>query len=124
MKNSVTTTRSGLQYETLVEVDSDQHPRGNDTLEIHYHGTFIDGTVFDSSIERGQPIDIKLWDAIPGWTEGLKLMSPGDKYRFYIPSRLGYGRTRKDNIPPHSVLIFEIEFLANKAKRNSKRKKK
>jgi len=112
-REGVSKTRSGLQYEILAEGStSTEKVRGKHTIELHYHGTLWDGTVFDSSIERGQAINVRLWDVIPGWSEGLKLMSPGDKYRFYIPSRLAYGSEGTKTVPPYSPLIFEIEVLS------------
>jgi FKBP-type peptidyl-prolyl cis-trans isomerase len=122
-REGITTTRSGLQYEILAKGDSDQLPRPKDIIEIHYHGTLSDGTVFDSSLMRGQTMDIRLWDVIPGWVEGIKLMSPGDKYRFYIPSNLAYGSKGNGVIPRYTVLIFEIELVALKEKTRGKRKK-
>ncbi len=121
-REGVITTRSGLQYEVLEKGSSSQTPRSRDVIEIHYHGTLTDGTVFDSSLMRGQTIDIRLWDVIAGWTEGIKLMSPGDKYRFYIPSNLAYGSKGNGAIPGHAVLIFEIELIALKEKSRGKKK--
>ena len=121
-KQGVIATQSGLQYEILAEGDSEQRVSSRDTIELHYHGTFLDKTVFDSSLMRGKPIEIRLWDVIAGWSEGLKLMSPGDKYRFYIPSKLAYGSSETGAIPAFSTLIFEIELLSLKGKkRNSKK---
>ena len=105
-------TRSGLLYEILKKGASSETIRGKHIIELHYHGTLTDGTVIDSSILRGEPITIRLWEVIPGWSEGLKLMSPGDKYRFYIPSRLAYGSEGVSSVPPYSTLIFEIEALS------------
>lgn len=123
-RDGITVTRTGLQYEVLKKGNSDQTPRSKDVIEIHYHGTLADGTVFDSSLMRGQTIDIRLWDVIPGWTEGIKLMSPGDKYRFYIPSNLAYGSKGNGAVPGYAVLIFEIELIALKEKTKISRKKK
>jgi FKBP-type peptidyl-prolyl cis-trans isomerase len=112
-REGVSKTQSGLQYEILEEgATSTEKVRGKHTIELHYHGTLWDGTVFDSSIERGQPITVRLWDVITGWSEGLKLMSPGDKYRFYIPSRLAYGSEGTKTVPPYSPLIFDIKVLS------------
>ena len=122
-REGIKITKSGLQYEILAKGDSDQLPRPKDIIEIHYHGTLTDGTVFDSSLMRGQTMDIRLWDVIPGWVEGIKLMSPGDKYRFYIPSNLAYGSKGNGVIPRYTVLIFEIELVALKEKTRGKRKK-
>ncbi len=115
-RKGVVATRSGLQYEVIRKGDSDRVPRSKDIIEIHYHGTLIDGTVFDSSQMRGEPIDIRLWEVIPGWAEGIKLMSPGDKYKFYIPSNLAYGSKGNGAIPGHAALIVEIELLRLKEK--------
>ncbi|MEJ2043855.1 MAG: FKBP-type peptidyl-prolyl cis-trans isomerase [Reinekea sp.] len=111
-KDGVTTTDSGLQYEVMTKGDSDEHPSAESTVQVHYHGTLIDGTVFDSSVDRGEPIDFPLNGVIAGWTEGVQLMSPGDKYRFFIPADLAYGDSQASPlIPPGSTLIFEVELL-------------
>jgi len=111
-REGVFTTESGLQYEPIKEGDGPM-PVDTSTVTVHYHGTLIDGTVFDSSVERGEPATFKLNQVIPGWTEGLQLMSVGSKYKFYIPSELGYGpRPRSNAIPPNAVLIFEVELLS------------
>lgn len=113
----VKTTASGLQYVVITEgADADApKPSATDTVSVHYHGTLIDGTVFDSSVERGEPLSIPLNGVIPGWTEGLQLMNVGDKYRFFIPSNLAYGESGADPIPPNSALIFEVELLGIEA---------
>lgn len=112
-RDGVLETRSGLQYEILKKgTASTEKVRGKHTIELHYQGALADGTVFDSSTARGRPISVRLWDVIPGWSEGLKLMYPGDKYRFYIPSRLAYGSEGTNVVPPYSPLIFEIEVLS------------
>ena len=116
-QEGVRKTRSGLLYEILRNGDSEETIRPKHTIELHYHGTLPDGTVVDSSILRGEPFTIRLWEVIPGWSEGLKLMSPGDKYRFYIPSRLAYGSDGFGSVPPYSPLIFEIEVLSISQKR-------
>jgi len=110
----VKTTASGLQYLPLTESKdaSAPKPKETDTVKVHYHGTLVDGTVFDSSVERGEPISFPLNGVIPGWTEGLQLMNVGDKYRFFIPAELGYGAQGAGPIPPNSTLIFEVELLA------------
>lgn len=110
---SVKTTNSGLQYEVLREGKPDGlKPRAIDKVKVHYHGTLIDGTVFDSSVERGTPAEFELGSVISGWTEGLQLMPIGSKYKFYIPANLGYGnRSAGGKIKANSVLIFEVELL-------------
>ncbi len=113
----VKTTASGLQYLVVTE-GSDANapkPKETDTVRVHYHGTLIDGTVFDSSVERNEPISFPLNGVIPGWTEGLQLMNVGDKYRFFIPSELGYGANGAGPIPPNSTLIFDVELLGIEA---------
>lgn len=109
----VTTTASGLQYQVLTSADDAAAPRptASDTVSVHYHGTFIDGTVFDSSVERGEPISFPLNGVIAGWTEGVQLMKVGDSYRFFIPSDLGYGPQGAGPIPPNTTLIFDVELL-------------
>lgn len=109
----VKTTASGLQYLVLTEgKDADApKPSATDTVSVHYHGTLIDGTVFDSSVERGEPISFPLDGVIPGWTEGVQLMNVGDKYRFFIPSELAYGENGAGQIAPNSTLIFDVELL-------------
>ena len=111
-KEGVITTLSGLQYEVMHKGDAIEHPKATDTVTVHYHGTLIDGTVFDSSVERGQSIDFPLNRVIPGWTEGVQLMSIGDKFRFFVPSTLAYGNRTAGKIQGGSVLIFEVELLA------------
>lgn len=110
-KKGVRTTDSGLQIETLKEGDNTHYPQANSRVEVHYHGTLIDGTVFDSSVARGKPIEFGLHQVIPGWTEGLQLMSKGEKARLTIPSNLAYGARAAGAIPPHSTLVFEVELL-------------
>jgi FKBP-type peptidyl-prolyl cis-trans isomerase len=108
----VTTTASGLQYEVLERGDaSGTSPRAVDSVLAHYEGRFTDGEVFDSSIARGQPAQFMLNQVIPGWTEGLQLMKPGDKYRLYIPHELGYGDGGSGPIPPYAVLVFDVELI-------------
>ncbi len=108
----VAATRSGLQYKVLTPGTGDVHPGPSDKVKVHYHGTLIDGTVFDSSVERGEPISFGLNQVIPGWTEGLQLMVVGQKNRLFIPSELAYGNRSAGKIPPGSVLIFDVELLA------------
>ena len=110
-REEVTETESGLQYEVLTAAEGDK-PAATDTVKVHYHGTLLDGTVFDSSVERKQPIDFPLNGVIPGWTEGVQLMSVGSKYKFYIPSDLAYGdRGSPPKIGPGATLVFEVELL-------------
>jgi len=108
----VKTTDSGLQYLVLASGEGTEHPIASDKVKVHYHGTLVDGTVFDSSVDRGTPISFGLNQVIKGWTEGLQLMVVGDKYRLFIPSELGYGDRSAGKIPAGSVLIFEVELLA------------
>jgi len=110
-KDGVKTTASGLQYEVLQSGSGESHPTASSTVRVHYHGTLIDGTVFDSSVERGETISFPLNRVIPGWTEGLQLMKVGDKFRFFIPSGLGYGDHSTGKIPAGSVLIFDVELF-------------
>ena len=110
-KDGVKTTASGLQYEVLQSGSGDSHPTASSTVRVHYHGTLIDGTVFDSSVERGETISFPLNRVIPGWTEGVQLMKKGDKFRFYIPSNLGYGNRSAGKIPAGSTLIFDVELF-------------
>lgn len=110
-RKGVTTTASGLQYEVLKE-GAGPKPAVTDSVNVHYHGTLIDGKVFDSSVERGEPTSFPLQGVIRGWTEGLQLMPVGSKWRFYIPSELAYGdQAQGDDIPPGSTLIFDVELL-------------
>lgn len=108
----VISTNSGLQYKVLTQGSGDVHPKASDTVTVHYHGTLIDGTVFDSSVERGEPIAFALNRVIKGWTEGVQLMVVGDKFRFFIPSDLAYGNRATGKISGGSVLIFDVELLA------------
>jgi FKBP-type peptidyl-prolyl cis-trans isomerase FklB len=107
----VTTLESGLQYEVLVEGNGPK-PSAEDTVVTHYHGTLTDGTVFDSSVERGSPASFPVNRVIPGWTEALQLMGVGSKWRLVIPPELAYGeRGAGGAIPPNSTLVFEVELL-------------
>ncbi|MFB2680594.1 MULTISPECIES: FKBP-type peptidyl-prolyl cis-trans isomerase [Shewanella] len=110
-QEGVKTTASGLQYQVLQQGTGTIHPKASDTVTVHYHGTLIDGTVFDSSVERGEPIAFPLNRVIKGWTEGVQLMVEGDKYRFFIPSELAYGNRSTGKIGGGSVLIFDVELL-------------
>ena len=110
-REGVHTTASGLQYEVLSE-GTGRQPRATDTVRCHYHGTLTDGSVFDSSYERGNPLDFNLQQVISGWTEGVQLMKEGAKYRFYIPYHLGYGEQGAGGaIPPYAALVFDVELL-------------
>lgn len=110
-REGVKVTASGLQYEVL-EATLGQKPKATDTVKVHYEGTLIDGTVFDSSYRRGEPISFGLNQVIKGWTEGLQLMSIGSKYKLYIPYELGYGaQGAGQSIPPYAALIFTVELL-------------
>lgn len=107
----VSTTASGLQYKVIAQGEG-QQPAATDQVLVHYEGKLVDGTVFDSSYDRGQPIGFGLNQVIPGWTEGLQLMNEGSKYELYIPSDLGYGaRGAGGVIPPNATLIFTVELL-------------
>lgn len=110
-EDGVQTTASGLQYKVLVEGTGDSHPTATSKVKVHYHGTLIDGTVFDSSVDRGEPIEFGLNQVIKGWTEGVQLMVVGEKTRFFIPSELAYGNGSAGVITPGSTLIFDVELL-------------
>jgi FKBP-type peptidyl-prolyl cis-trans isomerase len=106
------TTASGLKYQVLKQGTGTASPKATDTVKVHYHGTLLNGTVFDSSVERGQPISFPLNAVIPGWTEGLQLMKVGDKFKFEIPPNLAYGpNSPSPKIPANSTLVFEVELL-------------
>ena len=110
-RKEVTTTESGLQYEIL-KVGDGPKPSATDNVRTHYHGTLLDGTVFDSSVDRGEPISFNVSGVIAGWTEALQLMTVGSKWRLYIPYNLAYGeRGAGPKIGPYSTLIFEVELL-------------
>jgi len=112
-KEGVVSTASGLQYEILSQGSGPQ-PSASSTVEVHYEGTLIDGTQFDSSYDRGETISFPLNRVIKGWTEGVQLMKTGSVFKFYIPSELAYGSQGKGSIPPNVVLIFKIELLGIK----------
>lgn len=110
-KAGVKETASGLQYEVITE-GTGAKPKAEDFVTVHYKGTLLDGKQFDSSYDRGEPINLQLNRVIPGWTEGVQLMPVGSKYKFYIPYKLGYGENGAgQDIPPYSTLIFEIELI-------------
>lgn len=114
-REGVMVTESGIQYEVLTAAEGDK-PTAEDTVRVHYHGTLIDGTVFDSSVERGEPAVFPLNRVIKGWTEGVQLMSVGSKYRFHIPSELAYGGRATGKIKANSTLIFDVELLSIESK--------
>lgn len=109
-KAGVKVTASGLQYEVLAEGKGDA-PKASDVVKVHYKGTLIDGSEFDSSYKRNEPAEFPVGGVIPGWTEALQLMKPGAKYRLLIPSNLAYGEQGRPGIPANSVLAFEVELL-------------
>lgn len=110
-KEGVKTTESGLQYQILTAAEGPK-PKATDSVEVHYQGFLLDGTKFDSSVDRGEPITFPLNQVIPGWTEGVQLMSVGSKYKFFVPYQLGYGEKGAGGvIPPFATLIFEVELL-------------
>ncbi len=114
-REGVTTTKSGLQYEVLTPGKGERSPKATDTVVCHYEGKLVSGKVFDSSYERNQPAEFGLNQVIPGWTEGLQLMSEGAKFRFYIPYLLGYGEQGAGpSIPPYSTLVFDVELISVK----------
>ena len=110
-REGVITTKSGLQYEVLTE-GSGKSPKATDKVRCHYEGRLTDGTIFDSSYQRGEPADFGLNQVIAGWTEGVQLMKEGAKYRFHIPYLLGYGeRGAGASIPPYATLVFDVELI-------------
>lgn len=112
LKSEIKTTESGLQYE-IVTAGEGKLPSAQDTVKVHYHGTLIDGTAFDSSVSRGEPATFGVHQVIPGWTEALQLMNVGSKYRLYIPQDLAYGAHPHPGgaIKPFMALIFDVELL-------------
>jgi len=115
LKEGVIETASGLQYRVIKPGEGDS-PDDNDMVEVHYTGTLVDGTVFDSSRERGESIEFPVNGVIPGWTEALKLMKPGAQYMLYIPSKLAYGDKKTGPIPEGSTLIFDVELIKFESK--------
>ncbi|TLU62018.1 FKBP-type peptidyl-prolyl cis-trans isomerase [Thalassotalea litorea] len=110
-RDEVTVTESGLQYEILVEGNGDK-PSADSTVRTHYHGTFPDGNVFDSSYDRGQPAEFPVNGVIAGWTEALQMMPVGSKWRLHVPYNLAYGeRGSQGAIPPYATLVFDVELL-------------
>ncbi len=109
-KEDVVTLEDDLQYEVITE-GTGAIPQESDTVSVHYHGTFVDGTVFDSSVDRGEPIEFPVTGVIPGWSKVLQMMKTGAKWKVYIPPSLAYGPSGRAGIPPNSLLIFEIELL-------------
>ncbi len=112
-RTGVSVTDSGLQYEVLA-TGSGPKAQKTSTVTVHYHGTLIDGTRFDSSVDRGEPVEFPVTGVIPGWTEALQLMSVGDKWKLFVPANLAYGPAARPKIPGNSVLIFEVELLGIK----------
>ncbi len=110
---NIKVTASGLQYEVIKE-GKGLSPKDTDTVQVHYRGTFIDGKEFDSSKGSGAPVEFPVNGVIKGWTEALKLMKVGSKYKLYVPSELAYGERGQPGIPPNSVLIFEVELVGIK----------
>lgn len=110
-KEGVVTTESGLQYLVLEEGTGTVKPTASNRVKVHYHGTLIDGTVFDSSVDRGEPITFGVKQVIKGWQEGLQYMVEGQKIRLFVPSTLAYGKGGTGPIPPASTLIFDVELL-------------
>jgi FKBP-type peptidyl-prolyl cis-trans isomerase len=109
-KEGVKTTASGLQYK-VIKSGTGPSPKPTDVVKVQYHGTLIDGTVFDSSVRRNQPATFTVNGVIPGWTEALQLMKVGDKWKLFIPAKLAYGEQGSGPIGPNIVLIFDVELL-------------
>ena len=111
MVEGILETASGLQYQILEKGEGTVHPDARTKVKVHYHGSLLDGTVFDSSVDRGAPISFGLNQVIKGWTGGLQLMVVGDKFKLFIPANLGYGNNSAGDITPGSLLIFEVTLL-------------
>ena len=109
-KANVKTTPSGLQYEVVTD-GTGATPKDGDTVKVHYTGTLTNGSKFDSSVDRGQPVEIPVNGVIPGWTEALKMMKAGSKWKLYIPAKLAYGPQTRPGIPANSVLLFDVELI-------------
>ena len=114
VNEQIQTTTSGLQYEVLVHGEGETNPTAENEVTVHYHGTLVDGTVFDSSIERGEPVSFPVNGVIPGWVEALQLMQVGDKWKLTIPGNLAYGDNGipQAGIPPNATLVFIVELLS------------
>lgn len=112
-KDGVKTTASGLQYKVL-KSGTGKMPKKDDTVKVHYTGTLVDGTKFDSSVDRGEPIEFEVGGVIPGWTEALLLMKEGDKWQLVIPAKIAYGERGQGPIPPNTALLFDVELLGVK----------
>ena len=112
-KEGVKTTASGLQYKVL-KSGTGKIPKKDDTVKVHYTGTLIDGTKFDSSVDRGEPAEFPVGRVIPGWTEALQMMKEGDKWQLAIPAKIAYGEASQGPIPPNSTLLFDVELLSIK----------
>lgn len=107
---NIVTLPSGLRYE-IIKAGDGAFPKATDTVKVHYHGTLVDGTVFDSSVQRKEPAEFGLDQVIPGWTEGIQKVAKGGKIKLYVPPQLAYGDDGRPGIPPSSTLIFEVEIL-------------
>ena len=111
-KEGVKATASGLQYQVITSgAPGGKSPKATSQVRVHYTGTLVNGTKFDSSVDNGKPIEMAVSDFVPGWVEGLQLMKEGDKWRLFVPPELGYKEKGKGNVPPHAVMIFEMELL-------------